>query len=238
VNSISNIHSSWRPILGLLQLEPLSTLRDEILPNCSYNPLRDQIFRVFEKPVTDIKVVILEQNPYPNPKYACGYAFAVPQDVDRKPKSLTIIEKEVIDSDPSNVNSSGNIDLLSWVDQGVLLLNTALTIERGKPGSHDEYWKHFIERVIKFIATNNPSIWLLWGRHSQKFLSNIPKHYSTLKYDRGVIDQIPIDPTFNYVMTSSHPMVEVYKSNKFYGCDHFYKVNRILSQKRLQKIKW
>lgn len=238
MSAIQYIHPSWKPVQGMLYIDPLKTLRDDVLTNCAYNPRRNDIFNAFRMPVSDIKVVILGQDPYPNPNYACGYAFAVPPGVERKPKSLQIIEKEAFTTDPTHVNASGEIDLHAWTDQGVLLLNTALTVERGKPGSHSKYWKPFIEKVIGYIAWKNPCIWMLWGKHAQSFLGSIPKQLHVNKYNSELIQNIPIDPSRNYIMTSPHPIVEEYGSGKFFGCNHFKKTNIILNKKRVPTITW
>lgn len=231
------IHRSWNPIVGMLYIEPLKTLTDQILPNCSFNPKREHIFNVFRTPVDQVKVVIIGQDPYPNPKFATGYAFQVPIGT-KKPPSLEIIEQEVLDSDPSNMNPSAEIDLFAWADQGIMLLNSALTVESGNPGSHTQYWRPFIDRVVSFISHKSPAIWLLWGKNAQSFIPHIANAVNVNRYDVSTIDQVPIDPSHNYIMTAAHPMAERYGSGKFRGLNHFYKTNRILAQKRAQKIIW
>lgn len=233
------IHPSWNPVLGMLYQEPLTTLNNKVLHECAYNPELKNVFKVFSMPVHQIKVVILGQDPYPNPKFAMGYAFAVPPTVPM-PKSLQVIEQEVINSDPSNMNGSGEICLHSWIDQGIFLLNTALTVERGKSGSHIKYWQPFISKVVGFIARTQPCIWLLWGSKAQQFTSSIPKKnmVNVNRYNRQDIENVPASSSLNYVLTAPHPISEVYGSGKYYGSDHFYKVNRILSLKKEGKIKW
>ena len=224
------MHESWNPIKYLLHEEPLKSLSDK-LPHISYNPEERDIFRVFSMPVKDIKVVILGQDPYPNPKYATGYAFAIPEGLKNTP-SLTAIKAEVY----SSVN--GTCDLWSWIDQGVLLLNTALTVERGKSGSHLNYWRPFMQRVIQFISTQNPCIWMLWGNHAQSYRHYIRSRYNVGGYDKDTIALLPIGERENQVLNAGHPASEAYGSGKFLGCNHFYYANIILARKRMQKINW
>lgn len=237
MQATSVIHKSWNPIVGVLYIEPLKTLTEIILPNCSFTPKREQIFNVFKTPLNKVKVVIIGQDPYPNPKFATGYAFAVPPGI-KKPPSLEVIEEEVLNDDPSNMNPSGEINLDAWTDQGIMLLNSALTVQAGVPGSHTQYWRPFTERVVNLISRKSPCIWLLWGKNAQSFIPNIEHSINVDRYDVSTIDQIPIDPSHNYVMTSAHPMAERYESGRFKGLNHFYKTNRILTQKRVPKITW
>lgn len=233
------IHPSWNPILGKLYQEPLITLNEDVLAKIASNPASKDIFNVFSMPIKNIKVIILGEEPYRNPRYSTGYAFAAPTELPM-PELLKTIQTEVLDSDPSNMNGSGEIDLMQWVDQGVFLLNTSLTAEIGKYGSHIDYWQPFIKGVINYIAIHQPCIWLFWGTRAQSFLNGIPDKsvINAGKYSRQDIDNIPISPSNNYILKCPHPITEVYDSGRFYGCDHFYKTNRILSLKRQEKIKW
>jgi len=237
MNPIKVIHPSWTPIIGMLYIEPLKSFKDNVLPNCAVSPYRSFIFNVLSMPVKDIKVVVIGQDPYPNPEMATGYSFAIPPGI-RQPPSLQVIQQEVINSDPSNMNGSGKIDMLKWKDQGVFLLNAALTCEIGNSGSHLEYWRLFTQRIVDYISQVNPCIWILWGKNADGFKQHIVNRVVVDMYNKETIDSLPIAPNLNYILTAAHPMAERYKSGKFYGCDHFYKVNRILSQRRLDKIKW
>lgn len=238
MNILDKVHFSWYPILGYLKERELEHLNYEILPNISYQPKKEHIFRAFEQPLDAIKLTILGQDPYPTPGNAIGYAFAVPQN-RKKPKSLQIIEEEIKKSDILNMNRSGELDMLSWPEQGVLLLNTALTVETGKPGSHTQYWKPFIERVIRFISSNRPCMWLLWGNNAKSFEKDISQERLIVNgHNRDTIESIPLNEDWNYVMKSPHPMVEAYKGTGFYGRDHFYFVNRILALQGRKTIVW
>jgi len=230
------IHPSWFPLMNTLYEDPLLHLNTNILPNISYCPERDFIFRALEMPMTSIKAVILGQDPYPTVGRATGYAFTV-SSTSIKPKSLQIIENEVKRSDSAHIEGEPNI--ANWPNQGILLLNTALTVETGRPGSHLKYWRPFIEKLVSHIISFHPCIWMLWGSNAKSFIKLFPiNHIKVNGYNRESIEQIPIDPYVNYVLTSDHPMVEEYGSGKFYGNDHFYFVNRIFSRQRKQNIIW
>jgi uracil-DNA glycosylase len=232
------IHNSWKPVLVELYKEPLATLNTQILPTISYQPKPENIFRVLSMPIESIKVVIIGQDPYPTPGDAVGYAFAKPPLVS-KPVSLRNIEKEVRES--GQINKSNEIDLFAWVDQGVFLLNTALTVETGKPGSHLKYWENFTKRLISYISINQPCIWVLWGAKAQKFIPNISNKFVVSdNYDRECIKSIPFNNRYNYILTAPHPAAEAYSGGKagFFGCDHFYKINEILNKNGIQPIIW
>lgn len=236
--------SSWHPLLPLLYQEPLSTLNTTILPNNLTYPAKENIFRVFRQPVKNIKVVILGQDPYHGPGQANGLAFAVNQNISMPPSLKYIgqeIEKEGLKSGFYDSDIPHWKTLESWEEQGVFLLNTALTVESGKPGSHLSYWESFIKRVVYFIAAQNPTIWLLWGAKAQRFIANMPT--STLLQVKGysieTIQQIPSNPYSNYILTSVHPAAEAYKVNAgFLGNNHFVFANTILSKLGKQEINW
>lgn len=208
------IHESWGPIKDIIDNdENLTILNKRVLPLSKYYPERDNIFRVFEMPLKDIKVVIIGQDPYPNEHQAIGYAFAVPETVS-KPFSLRVIEKEV----------GHEIDrtLSGWREQGVFLLNTALTVEAKRPGSHAHYWAGFTEEVVRYIARENPCIWLLWGRKALAYSGII-----------GAYDG-------NLILPAPHPAAEAYNRGgaSFVGCEHFKIVNEVLESKNEGIIKW
>lgn len=243
MNPLNKIHSFWFPMMEtLLYQEPLKTLKDTILPNTSFQPSPENIFNVFSMSVKDIKVVILGQDPYPTPGDAIGYSFATIE--KRKiPKSLQIIKSEIIneglDSEFSNQENWKTLE--HWRESGVFLLNTALTVQTGNAGSHLKYWDTFTRQIIQFISKENPCIWILWGKKAQGFAKNIHNPQQLVKgYTRQTIEQIPINDDYNYVMTSPHPAAEAYAGGKagFYGCDHFYFVNKILEQFKVSPINW
>lgn len=242
MNPLDKVHSSWFPMMEtLLYQEPLKNLKDNILPNISFQPEKENIFNVFSMPIKDIKVVILGQDPYPTPGDAIGYSFATNK--TKTPASLRIIQKEISTS-VHDVLSMGQIPdntLKSWRESGVFLLNTALTVETGNAGSHLKYWDTFTRQIIQFISKENPCIWILWGKKAQGFAKNIHNPQQLVKgYTRQTIEQIPVNEDYNYIMTSPHPTAEAYADGKaeFYGCDHFYFVNKILEKFKVSPVLW
>lgn len=235
------IHPSWSPILGELNLEYMLQLNYEILPNLVYHPKKEQIFRVLQKPVQDIKVVILGQDPYPTPGNANGLAFAVNQGI-KLPVSLRNIQKELQSNYPSIFPFAGDWQTLEhWEEQGIFLLNTALTVESGNAGSHLKYWENFTKRIVTFIANTTPCIWLLWGKKAQSFSLYIPKskRFEVKNYSKETINHIPINADWNYILNAAHPAAEAYsKDAGFFGCNHFYFVNKILELKAQTQINW
>lgn len=218
------IHQSWHPFLQPLfdQDFSLNLLKNQILPKCIFFPEAKNIFRVFSMPMQQVKIVILGQDPYPTRGHANGYAFAVNQE-SRMPVSLKIIAKEVeneglksgfYDSDVPHWRT-----LESWTEQGVFLLNTALTVQEGKAGSHLDFWKPFTYRVITTIAREVSPIWMLWGKKAQEIIPLI-------------IPYREADKSKNVILTAPHPAAESYSGGKagFYGCNHFNIANNVLAK--------
>lgn len=236
------IHESWQPILSELNREQMLKLNYEILPNLVYYPNKENIFRVFRKPLQDIKVVILGQDPYPTKGNANGLAFAVNEGM-KIPVSLKNIQKELADNYPNLLPFAGKWQTLEhWEEQGVFMLNTALTVESSNAGSHLKYWESFTNKVVHFIGTHNPAIWLLWGNKAQSFMRNIPKSklYLVNNYSKQTIKEIPINDDWNYILKAPHPAAEAYAGGKagFFGCNHFLFTNEILELKTQKQINW
>ena len=141
------------------------------------NPIKENIYKSFElTPLQDVKVVILGQDPYPTNDFACGLAFSVKED-SKLPKSLVNIFKE-LESDLGIKKENG--DLSSWARNGVLLLNTILTCEEGKPMSHKNIgWETLTDNIIKLLNTiDRKIVFILWGAPAIKKseLLNNPNH--------------------------------------------------------------
>ncbi|WMY95245.1 MAG: uracil-DNA glycosylase [Arsenophonus sp.] len=183
-----------------------------------YPPKKD-IFNAFHyTELSKIKVVILGQDPYHGPNQAHGFAFSVPKNI-AIPPSLSNIYKE-LKKDIPNFQYPNHGCLINWAQQGVLLLNTVLTVESGKANSHFHLgWEKFTNKVI--MAINQYCIgviFLLWGVHAQKKsqLINSKKHF---------------------LLRASHPSpLSAYKG--FFGCKHFSKTNEILMKNKSILINW
>lgn len=232
MNPLDIIHESWKPIIGSIYQEPLTTLNQKILPEISYQPKAEDIFKVFRMPLKDIKVVILGKDPYPTPGNAVGLSFI--NGTSKVPASLRIIYKEIL-------NSTGKeADIHTWEKQGVFLLNTALTVETGSPLSHVKYWKDFTNKVIRFISSQNPCLWFLWGKKAQEVEMEIYNPLITSLYNKETIENIPVTGNYNYIFRAPHPASEVYSGGNsgFYGCNHFINSNIVLKKLRKEQISW
>lgn len=182
-------------------------------------PKDGDIFRAFnETPFSQVRVVILGQDPYPTPGHAHGLSFSVDATVNPLPKSLINIYKE-IQSDLGKPSVTHG-DLSTWAQQGVFLLNTALTVVAGKPNSHQNIgWEEFTDESIRQISMKKEGIvFILWGSNAQK--------------------KIPlIDQKKHVILKSVHPSpLSAYRG--FFGCKHFSKTNEWLMNKGEDIINW
>lgn len=181
-------------------------------------PARENIFRALEMtPLDKVKVVILGQDPYHGPNQAQGFSFSVPAD-EKIPPSLKNIYKEIADEYHRPVNRTG--DLSDWASQGVLLLNSILTVEQGKPMSHASLgWQEFTDDILKVLnEQNQPIVFMLWGaqaRKAKRFLNN-PNHL---------------------ILESVHPS-PLSASRGFLGSGQFKKANEFLESKGVSGIDW
>ncbi|MFI4847353.1 MAG: uracil-DNA glycosylase [Candidatus Makana argininalis] len=183
------------------------------------HPNSDEVFNVFKfTNFENIKVVILGQDPYCNFNQANGLAFSVNKGIIIPP-SLKNIYKE-LHQDVNNFNIPKHGCLKSWSDQGVLLLNSILTVEHKKPNSHANIgWEIFTDIIIKIINYHLKGIiFLLWGFYAQKKI----KFINTNKH---------------FVLKTYHPSPSSTK-NKFLGCKHFSKTNFILKKIIKKPINW
>jgi uracil-DNA glycosylase len=167
-------------------------------------------------PLDQVKVVILGQDPYPTPGHAHGLCFSVMPEVRPIPKSLINIFKE-LDDDLGINNQNGNLQ--NWANQGVLLLNSVLTVERGLANSHQgKGWEIFTDKIIEVVnALERPVVFVLWGAYAQK---------------KGAV----IDAR-HLVIRSPHPSpLSSYRG--FFGSKPFSKINRFLQQQGQAEIDW
>jgi len=234
---MSFIDKNWKEMLNekfkeKSRDEIWKKIRKDILdkfPDTQFQPEEKNIFNVFEMLRSEIKVVILGQDPYPTPGDAMGYAFAVKKEIKEIPKSLKLI-KNVIEEKFGLANYSEPWQTLKhWRDSGVFLLNTALTIGKNKD-SHLGFWRNFTKRkkgftnkVIEYISETSekyPCIWMLWGREAKKFKETIKK----------INDK-------NYILEAPHPAV---RDNSFCECVYynFLDANKILNELYEKGIEW
>lgn len=184
-----------------LQIFPPIELRFAAFDMCS-----------FEK----MQVCILGQDPYHGQGQAMGLSFSVPTNM-KIPPSLRNIFKELKNDLGIERN---NPDLTDWAKQGILLLNTSLSVREHCPNSHSKIWKDFGDNIIKFISDNKQDIiFILWGKAS------------TSKSDL-------IDSKKHYILTASHPSPMSANRGGFFGCKHFSKTNEILQKLGKKEIIW
>ncbi|HVE44077.1 MAG TPA: uracil-DNA glycosylase [Gammaproteobacteria bacterium] len=181
-------------------------------------PRGNQIFSAFDlTPFDEVKVVILGQDPYHGPNQAHGLCFSVMPGVNIPP-SLQNIYKEL--KSDLNIQPVQHGCLMSWAKQGILLLNSVLTVEQGKAGSHQgKGWEQFTDQVItKLNAREKPVIFVLWGKYAESKGKCItqPQHA---------------------ILKSAHPS-PLSAFNGFFGCKHFSTINNLLISRNIEPISW
>ena len=194
----------------------LTKVISEIKINKKIAPNVNDIFNAFNLcSYSSTKVVIFGQDPYFQYGVANGLAFAVDEN-QKIPPSLKNINQEVF-NDIGYVKNRGN--LKTWSDQGVLLLNSSLTVEIGKPGSHRNIgWNVFVDDIIRLLDKKGDIVFMLWGNDSKKLKKKI-------KNDS------------NLILESSHPSpLSSYRG--FFGCKHFSKCNNFFKSKGHAQINW
>jgi uracil-DNA glycosylase len=182
-------------------------------------PKRKDLFSAFNLcPLDNVKVVILGQDPYHGPNQAHGLAFSVLHDVDIPPSLRNIFQEINANFSVSNMFTSGNLS--NWAAQGVLLLNSVLTVRAGQAGSHKGFgWETFTDNAISLVASQDrPIVFMLWGAFakSKKKLITNQKHL---------------------VLEAAHPS-PLSAHNGFFGCKHFIKANEFLLENNVEIINW
>ncbi len=216
------IEKSWKEALGAEFEKPyFAALVQELHRQKQAGevifPPGGQIFKAFELcPLDKVKVVILGQDPYHGYGQAMGLSFSVPQGVEAPP-SLKNIFKE-IESD-LGIRMSGSPDLRPWAEQGVLLLNSVLTVRAGQPASHSRIgWQTFTDAVIKTISDRCEGVvFLLWGNYARS---------------KAVL----VDKSRHHVLEAPHP--SPLARGAFFGCRHFSATNEILAAEGKSPIDW
>ncbi|SFB95488.1 uracil-DNA glycosylase [Pragia fontium] len=215
---------TWHDVIGQEKLQPYfqDTLKfvacERAAGKVIYPPQKD-VFNAFSSTeLADIKVVILGQDPYHGPNQAHGLSFSVLPGI-QPPPSLVNMYKELITDIPGFQRPNHGY-LQSWAEQGVMLLNTVLTVEAGKAHSHASLgWETFTDKVIAAINENRDGVvFMLWGAHAQK---------------KGRI----IDRQRHHVLAAPHPS-PLSAHRGFLGCKHFSQANMLLEQQGLTPIKW
>jgi uracil-DNA glycosylase len=205
-----HVHSSWKPVL-----EPFSADIARILGSLQGSaiaPAQDQIFAALEVPLSEVRCVIVGQDPYPTAGNAHGLAFSIPHDARKIPASLQNIFKELHSDLGLEIPQSGNLE--KWRDQGVLLLNRILTTEVGSSYAHSNLGWQVITKSIAEAAGDQNAVAILWGKEAQA-----------------------LAPVFKDSITSVHPSpLSAYRG--FFGSKPFSKVNEALIRIGREPIDW
>lgn len=215
------MHDNWKPFLESEFSKPyfkeLSAFLHSEYEKKTIYPKKTLVFSAFATDLNEVKVVILGQDPYHTPGAAEGLAFSVPNS-QPIPPSLVNIYKEIDNDIGSHANKTGS--LRSWQKQGVLLLNTVLTVEAHKAGSHrGKGWEIFTTEVIKYLNETRPHlVFILWGRDARN--------------KKSLIDQ-----TKHLILESPHPS-PLSAHTGFFGNHHFSRTNEFLRQNGLKEIIW
>ena len=236
--SAADIPEDWRALLGEYFESPeWQTLQTNLRSELSKDPAKicpepQNFFKALTlSPLSKVKVVILGQDPYHSPGLAQGLAFSIPSNIPSNsrqfPSSLRNISKALA---LEGFGALPNGNLHAWAEQGVLLLNTALSVKLGEAGSHTNLgWKSLIDRLIAALAQEKPHlVWMLWGGHAQ---SKLP-----------LIEAAPNQ----LILQSSHPSgLGVYKTDRPFlepggmaSCGHFTKANEWLVEQHETPIRW
>lgn len=216
------IEASWKQALATEFTKPYFTeltdfVRQEYQTKTIY-PAPKNIFAAFDFcPISNIKAVIIGQDPYHGPRQAQGLCFSVPDDI-KIPPSLVNIYKEIASDIGKTPAQSGNLQ--HWAQQGVFLLNATLTVQAHKAGSHqNKGWETFTDQVIQQISNKNDNVvFLLWGAYAGRkaALINNQKHL---------------------ILKAPHPS-PLSAHRGFFGCKHFSQTNQFLESKGLTPINW
>ncbi len=216
------LEKSWNTYLSAeLEKDYMISLKDFLkLERQDYlvYPKEKELFNAFHKtPFKKLKIVLLGQDPYHGEGQAHGLSFSVPKEVNTPPSLMNIFKE--IEND-LNIKNQGKGDLTKWAEQGVLLLNSTLTVRKNMAGSHqNKGWEQFTDKVISTISSKKEGvIFLLWGNFAQN-------------------KQKLIDKSKHHILMSSHPSpLSSYRG--FIGCKHFSECNKILKKENKTEINW
>ena len=217
------ISESWKKVL---EKEFQSDYFDDIISKTKEEyskficyPPGSKIFRAFDEcPFDKLKVVIIGQDPYHGEKQANGLCFSVSQEIENPP-SLNNIFKELKENYPAGERT--NSDLSDWSRQGVLLLNSILSVRRKFPGSHRHVgWETFTDNVIKIISKEKSNlVFMLWG--------NYAKNKEKFIHDNN-----------HLILKSGHPSPLSANKGYWFGNKHFLKCNEFLTDSNMGDVKW
>ena len=217
--SDGRIDQGWAEALAPAQgviTELGDRLRAEQAAGRGYLPAGDHVLRAFQRPLSEVRVLITGQDPYPTPGHPIGLSFAVDRHVRPVPRSLANIYRER--QDDLGIPPAPHGDLTAWSDQGVLLLNRVLTVRPGEAASHRGWgWETVTELAIRaLVARERPLVAILWGRDAANL--------------RPLLGSTP-------VIASAHPS-PLSASRGFFGSRPFSRANALLEQQGTGPVDW
>ncbi|MFC5337768.1 uracil-DNA glycosylase [Leucobacter denitrificans] len=179
-------------------------------------PAEDRVFAAFERPLADVRVLVVGQDPYPTPGHPIGLAFAADRHVRPIPRSIANIYREL--HDDLDIVPAQHADLSGWADRGVMLMNRVLTVRAGEAGSHRRKgWEAVTEQAIRALATRGgPLVAILWGNDARKLAP--------------ALEGVPL-------IESAHPS-PLSASRGFFGSKPFSRVNALLAAQGADPIDW
>ncbi|AXH97429.1 uracil-DNA glycosylase [Ornithinimicrobium avium] len=215
----SLVHPSWAEALAPAEATVArlgAFLRDEAASGRGYLPAGQQVLRVFERPLGEVRVLVVGQDPYPTPGHAVGLSFSVAPDVRPVPRSLRNIYAE-LESDLGHPPPPTG-DLTPWAEQGVMLLNRVLTVRPNAPASHrGRGWEEVTELAIDaLVRRGGPLVALLWGRDA-----------------RGLAGRLGDVPRIE----SAHPS-PLSARNGFFGSRPFSRADELLVRQGARPVDW
>jgi uracil-DNA glycosylase len=221
--NMSFLEEGWREVLREEFEQPymqelIQFVQQERNSGVSVYPPEGDVFSAFQQtPFDSVKVVIVGQDPYHGPGQAHGLCFSVKKGIT-PPPSLKNIYKELVADVGIECPEHG--ELTSWTKQGILLINTTLTVRQGQPKSHyGKGWERFTDTVIERLCEKKEGvIFVLWGRSAQKKCNRV------------------IDTSKHHVLQAAHPSPLSIRG--FSGCRHFSQINNILALQRKERINW
>ena len=215
----ASVDPSWRGFFDAQHelLAQIGAFLDaETMAGRAWEPAPQQIFRAFETPVDDVRVVIVGQDPYPTPGHAVGLSFSVACDVSPLPASLRNIFEELAADVGCLPPTNGNLS--AWQAQGVMLLNRVLTVREGVAGSHrGRGWEEFTAQALRYLCSHNDTfVAILWGQDAQTLIPEMAGHP---------------------VITSPHPS-PLSAHRGFFGSRPFSRANQFLASAGSTPIDW
>lgn len=218
------LESSWQKVLNDELAQPYiaqlaAFVEKERVIGANVYPPRDLVFNALNKtPFNQVKVVIVGQDPYHGPGQAHGLCFSVPIGIPPPPSLVNIFKEQMADL---GISQPPHGCLLSWAEQGVLLLNATLTVRQGEPMSHHgKGWERFTDAVIGKLAARKESvIFVLWGKSAQEKCRNV------------------LQSGTHHILKAPHPS-PLSAHQGFLGCRHFSKINALLQEQGKAPINW